>query len=116
MQDLYTELRTLRERLEDLDRRMESRIQDDGGASSSKPDVLRYIKFPLGGIGGQQSAKVDYYANGWQTGKNQISVVFRGPNSVTVGQGTDPRTGTNRTGYAAWNYQTASWDVIQEFC
>ncbi|CAB4131069.1 hypothetical protein UFOVP124_54 [uncultured Caudovirales phage] len=117
MQELYDELRILRERIEELDRRLESRVQDDAGAASSKPDILRYIKFPLGGIGGGQQAFVDWLSGGgWQTGKSQILVMYRGPAATTVGQGKDPRTNDNRTGYAVWSQISGYWEVIQEFC
>jgi hypothetical protein len=117
MADLHDEQRVLRERIEDLERRLESRIQDDG-AVSSPPDVLRYIRFPLGGIGGGQTAYVDWFAGGggWQTGAGQLYVIYRGPATTTVGQGLDPRTSDRRTGYAAWNAPAGTWDVIQEFC
>ena len=117
MQDVYDELRVLRDRLEELDRRLESRVQDDGGGSNAKPDICRYVKFPLNGIGGGQTAKVDWLSGGgWMTGKDQISVVYRGPSATTVGQGTDPRTNDRRTGYAIWSQISGYWEVIQEFC
>jgi len=117
MQDIYDELRIVRERLEDLDRRLESRVQDDAGGDSTRPDVLRYIKFPLNGIGGGQQAFVDWLTGaGWQTGKDQILVMYRGPAATTVGQGLDPRTNDRRTGYAIWSQISGYWEVIQEFC
>ena len=111
------ELRILRERIEDLERRLESRVQDSADASTARPDVCRLIKFPYTGLGGGQTASVDWLAaTGWKTGKEQISVVYRGPSATTAGQGTDPRTGDRRTGYAAWCQATGTWDVLQEFC
>ena len=117
MQDIYDDLRVLRDRMEELNQKIESRIQDDTGSSSTKSESGRLVKFPLGGIGGGQTAKVDWLgSSGWVTGSKQITVVYRGPSTTVVGQGTDPRTGTNRTGYVLWCQQTGTWDVIQEFC
>ena len=117
MHDTYDELRLLRERMEDLERRLESRIQDDAGGSAALADVLRLIKFPLGGIGGGSTAYVDWLGgSSWNTGSSQLEVIYRGSASTTVGQGIDPRTGDRRTGYAGWNARASSWDVIQEFC
>ena len=117
MQNILDELRILRERLSDLDRRMESKVQDSADLQAAKPDVCRLIKFPLTGIGGGQIARVDWLGSGgWVSGNKQIQVVYRGPAATVVGQGTDPRTGDRRTGYAVWCQMTGTWDVLQEFC
>jgi len=116
-QPTYNELRILRERIEDLERRLESRVQDSADPSPGRPEICRLIRFPYSGIGGGQTARVDWLAaTGWQTGTNQIAVVYRGPAASTAGQGTDPRTSDRRTGYAVWCQATGTWDVLQEFC
>ncbi len=115
-QDLYDELRIVRERLDEQDRLIGSLVQDDGGGGGSL-DVIRRIRFPISGIAGGATASVDWLtSDGWKTGDDQMGVYFRASSALTVGNGLDSHTGAQKEGYAGYVSQTALWEVIQELC
>ena len=82
MHDVFDELRLLRERMAELERRLESRVQDDGAV----PWAARWgapCQFLLGGIGGGQTAYVDWL--GGVLGRPSAGVdvrTYRGPAST----------------------------------
>lgn len=103
------DLRSLRERLIELEHVVRRRYQDHGEAPADR-DIVRMIQIPSGGIGAGQSAKVRYYENNVLTESTTTMIVFNRMDGL-VGSPT-----AAKKGYAAWIALNNSWEIIQESC